>query len=405
MKQFQFYLFIVVLLVALNNDSIILNLFLKGNQHTNLVSGFNLRRLEHEKSSTTSVHLNKHHSSINREAHHFQNFIVLNNSDPYFNFWNQTKLNHLDSSILPGVSVVGAAIVSDLGSDSPISGLGTYEKTLLSIKHLLNLTKENRTYDFERFSSSFSLQSFSYLMDHYDQVNRIITRIENINHLETILPFPLIKWNAVYTSSCPLFPNGHATERGLIWAHYRIWKEFVYFDQELQYQWDSTSSYHNQTLMSIDKKYLIDSKGNHYKNGILFHSYDRLVIFEDDVVSAIKHVNSTMIEELTDMGARIDIVYLGWCEGRAARPVPLCSHAYALTRAGAQQLIKYFEPCGRAADEQFVIIIKNNWLKFRKAHTWSYQKDMIREDFPCHGDKTYGIFRQCKQLYGSVNGH
>jgi hypothetical protein len=65
-----------------------------------------------------------------------------------------------------------------------------------------------------------------------------------------------------------------------------------------------------------------------------------MVILEDDVDVAIVHkdLNTTLAEELGNMGA--DLLFLGWCEGRLARPVPLCAHAYAVTRKGARKLIQ-----------------------------------------------------------------
>jgi hypothetical protein len=139
------------------------------------------------------------------------------------------------------------------------------------------------------------------------------------------------------------------------------------------------------------------------KHGTLYKPDDIIVIFEDDAMNSIKDLNSTIIEELSQMKG-IDILFLGWCEGRAAAPVPLCAHAYALTRSGAEKLIDKIEPCGRAVDEQFVIIAKNNWIKYRRAFPHSYKNNQ-RPDFNSYGDKTFGIFRQNKYLMGSINGH
>lgn len=67
---------------------------------------------------------------------------------------------------------------------------------------------------------------------------------------------------------------------------------------------------------------------------------DILVVLEDDVDVAIQYndLNSTLAEELGSIG--VDLLFLGWCEGRLARPVPLCAHAYAVTRRGARKLIQ-----------------------------------------------------------------
>jgi len=98
-----------------------------------------------------------------------------------------------------------------------------------------------------------------------------------------------------------------------------------------------------------------------------------------------------------------DILFLGWCDGRLARPVPLCSHAYAVTRRGARKLTQFLEPCGKAIDEQFVIMAKNNFISYRRAFGHSYK--VLNEKYRnTWGEKTYGIFHQNKQL-GSLLGH
>ena len=64
------------------------------------------------------------------------------------------------------------------------------------------------------------------------------------------------------------------------------------------------------------------------------------MVLEDDADVAIhyKDLNQTLAEELGSIG--VDLLFLGWCEGRLARPVPLCTHAYAVTRKGARKLIQ-----------------------------------------------------------------
>jgi hypothetical protein len=327
-----------------------------------------------------------------------EGIIYLDKTDSYFHLWNNHPVGK--ANLIPGINVFGTAIASDLGIEAPIDL--NHESTFQSFKEILNRTKtENITEDFH--IPHFNSKMIHYITSNREKSERVLARIENIKNLETLLPFPLIRWSAIYTLPCPLFPDGHRTERGLIWAHYRIWKDFVHFDLDLIADFESGNN-PNVSRMSTDKVYLIDSQGNYFKYGLPFNMMDRIVIFEDDVVHTIKELNSTLLEELTDMN-NVDVLYLGWCDGRAARPVPLCLHAYALTRQGAKKLIHYYEPCGRAVDEQFVMIIKNGWLKYRRAHPYSYSGKIVRDDFPCHGDKTFGLFRQCKYLYGSLNGH
>lgn len=232
-----------------------------------------------------------------------------------------------------------------------------------------------------------------------DQLKMISARIHNYQVLQSQLPFNLTRWSAVVAGPCPHYPNGHKTERGLAWAHYRIWREFEYFDYELILQHQNNSQH--GVLTSESGLYMIYPNGTMVKDGLPYTDDDILVIFEDDAISAISELNSTLKEEFSDM--KVDMLFLGWCEGRAARPVPLCTHAYAITRRGARKLVKYYEPCGRAVDEQFVIIAKNGWLQYRRAHPFSYK--VLRPDFNSHGDKTFGIFRQCKSTCGSMLGH
>ena len=72
--------------------------------------------------------------------------------------------------------------------------------------------------------------------------------------------------------------------------------------------------------------------GQKYKNHAPFLDEDILVILEDDADIALKDHTRILIKALTDM--RTELMYLGWCESKMARPAFLCSHAYAVTRAG-----------------------------------------------------------------------
>lgn len=234
----------------------------------------------------------------------------------------------------------------------------------------------------------------------------LAARLENVHNLGVELPFPLTRWAAVFTNPCPLYPGGHKTERGLIWAHYRIFREFSFFDPILlarlaKYQNDSALIAENKPLYSKDGLYMAYPNGTLYKNNQPFLDQDIITIFEDDAEGAIVNMNTTIIEEFAAM--KEDLLFLGWCEGRAAKPVPLCAHAYALTRRGARKLVQYLEPCGRALDEQFVILAKNNLITWRRAYGHSY-KDLNEKYQNKYGEKTFGMFHQNKAL-GSINGH
>jgi hypothetical protein len=260
------------------------------------------------------------------------------------------------------------------------------------------------------------------------KLNTAIKRGRNARLSIQELPFPVVEWPSLKVASCPHDDrNKHGTsERGLAWAHYQILLEFVYFDYDVLKEvengagLDIDSIYRSTVFSSVSSSFAAVgplsktalsrltnnsssdafSRPGLYKNGIPFQDDDIMVILEDDIDIAIKDVQGTLMEELTDMNG-IDILYLGWCEGRLARPIPLCSHAYAITRRGARKLIKYFEPCGLAYDWQLVLMIRNKWLTYRTAHRYSYEGN-YKEGYS--NSFTRGIFQQMK-AGGSFNGH
>jgi len=333
----------------------------------------------------TSSRSNLHNTSLYHLSHDDTTVVHHNHLYPTLNHQKYFTMFPPNNTLLKdGKNIFGAVIVSDIGPLSPFNILAN--KSEVSEK----------------------------------KYNKIIPRIRNVQSLEEDLPFPLTKWNAIYTTPCPVFPNSHPTERGLGYAHYRIWKDFVYFDpvllqqyhSYLQHQDDKNQTHEINTNISNTKEYLYSHDhvykihirtGQRYKHHHIMHEMDRLVIFEEDAVNTIVDIKGTILEELEDM--KMDLLFLGWCEGRTARPAPLCSHAYAITRQSARKLIQYYEPCGRGVDEQFVMMVKNGWLTYRRAHSYSYNQAMLNPAYHCPGDKTYGIFHQCKQLLGSVNNH
>lgn len=231
-----------------------------------------------------------------------------------------------------------------------------------------------------------------------------LMRLQNIHNLSLELPFELVHWPAVITRPCPQNRHGQKTERGVGLAHYQVWLDFIFFDHDVlkEIPLGIKGIYNSTTWSSTSGMFAATEDGSLYKNDKVYRDDDILVIFEDDAESIVTHTNETILEELNEMTT--DILYLGWCEGRLARPVPLCTHAYAVTRRGARILVDKYEPCGKAIDEQMVQICKNGWLTFRSAHSWSY-KEGLKPEYPRHGDKTFGIFHQKKHFLGSINQH
>lgn len=245
-----------------------------------------------------------------------------------------------------------------------------------------------------------------------EKLQLISARLHNVQRLESVLPFELTQWPAAFTSPCPIQPDStHKSERGLLWAHYRIWREFIYFDQELLEMAEAAKAAADSTdgaaatwtepLTSADGVYAAYPNGTLFKDTLPFRDRDILVVFEDDADCTIRRANYTLQQEFKQMNT--DLLFLGWCDGRLARPVPLCAHAYAVTRSGARKLVQNWEPCGKAVDEQFVIMAKNNFITWRKVSPASYSNTNKR--YPVHGDKTFGIFHQNKWELGSFIGH
>jgi hypothetical protein len=236
-----------------------------------------------------------------------------------------------------------------------------------------------------------------------DEIKKLSSaRIKNFETLQANLPFNLTKWSAVFTGPCPHYSHGgHRTERGLMWAHYRIWRDFIYFDPDILSFATDQNKQDKDSISSADGIFIAYSDGRLIKNHTPYKDDDVIVIFEDDAYSVIDDTAVTVKEELSMMGE--DMLYLGWCEGRVARPAPLCAHAYAVKRKAVRKLVHYFEPCGRAVDEQLAVFIKNNWVSYRRAHPWSFK--VLSKSYNPVNDTNYGIFRQCKTECGSVNGH
>jgi hypothetical protein len=276
------------------------------------------------------------------------------------------------------------------GTSTIVKNITVYGALISSTGISTNLELTNTRKDVDHTSSSTSSTSSRISASEMAEL-----RANHSRNIQKQLPFPVVEWPSIFTRPCPSSKHTHKTERGVALAHYQIWLDFIYFDYK---DIDTKSSMNSRSKEKVS--FSKDDKGNLYKNGIPFKDDDIIVIFEDDADIAIKNANETIIEELQQMST--DILYLGWCNGRAARPVPLCAHAYALTRKGARQAVKHYEPCGLAVDEQFVIMGKNKWLTFRTVNPWSY-KNNLNENYPRAYDQTHGIFHQLR--IGSFNGH
>ena len=99
-----------------------------------------------------------------------------------------------------------------------------------------------------------------------------IGRLKNVRHLQHLMPFPLAEWPPVFTKPCPQFSHGHKTERGVALAHYQIWLDFVFFDNDvLDARKRPRPEYLSGTpYSSISGKFRAFENGSLYKDDVPF---------------------------------------------------------------------------------------------------------------------------------------
>ena len=196
-------------------------------------------------------------------------------------------------------------------------------------------------------------------------VDNAHSRWANSRELVALLPMQVQTWHSLYTSSCP-DKASRGNDRGVMMSHFQIWFDFVH-------------STRRDPLM----------KGS------------LIVVFEDDAVVAVENVTSSLMNEFNNV-IDVDLVFLGWCYGR--RQMPMCTHAYILSREGAKKMIDNWDICSSVAiDRQWRQLSSEGIISWRKADPRSYSE--LRpgfEDNPAYF--TRGIFTQKKGLV-SFNFH
>lgn len=113
----------------------------------------------------------------------------------------------------------------------------------------------------------------------------IAARMQNVRQLQHLLPFPLVEWPPIFTKPCPQFSHGHKTERGVALAHYQIWLDFIFFDNDIldARQRPKPEYLTSNSYSSISGKYTA------YENGTLFKDD---VPFKDEGDSQLSGINS-----------------------------------------------------------------------------------------------------------------
>lgn len=154
-------------------------------------------------------------------------------------------------------------------------------------------------------------------------------RIQNGKNTAAELPFRVDFWYSLHAPGCPRRKN-KGNDRGVSMSHYQVWHDFV-------------------------------TQGNKYPQ--LVSDRDLLVMLEDDAVVAVRNIDKILEAELSDMST--DHIFLGWCYGR--RHMPMCTHAYAITRTLAKKLVAEFDLCyPQAIDAQLKQFADKGMFKWRK---------------------------------------
>lgn len=160
------------------------------------------------------------------------------------------------------------------------------------------------------------------------------------------LPFPVESWWSVFAQSCP-WRTTKGNDRGVMMAHYQIWLDWVY-----------------QGRRGVDKAVATDR--------------DLLIVFEDDAVVAVRDLPRVLGQELRDMTT--DLLFLGWCYGH--KRMPMCTHAYAVTRQGVQKMLAEWDVCSTfSIDGQWAQMARHQAFSWAKARIELYKVSPMQQ--PC----------------------
>jgi len=150
-------------------------------------------------------------------------------------------------------------------------------------------------------------------------------------------------WPGVFTGDCPGYhpdvrqDHTLGADRGMILAHRSVWEEFA------------TAREGNPERMKISEK------------------NDIMLVFEDDPYPMVENHQLNTWLEINRM--KSDLHWLGWCYYHEdIHKAPLCMHAYAMTVAGAKDLLRNIEPCGPLPLDRQV----RNMCAGKNGTTWSF---------------------------------
>jgi hypothetical protein len=222
-----------------------------------------------------------------------------------------------------------------------------------------------------RLKTSHRLLNIAMLTDTSDA--DAMTKARNLS--SSLLPLALSVqtsyWGGVVTSDCAyskvISRRGRGKEVGITLAHYRIWKDFVRHP----------------------------TRANEAEAAAV------LVVLEADAICGVENCGQAMWSAVRQMSS--DYMFLGWCDlpKPAAGPLtpPYCTHAYAVTVAGARALLDKVDLCGKAVDEQIKALMRvhlRGHIAWEKAPLGDHSNSSTAST-PTHCPNPFGqgIFIQC----------
>ena len=215
------------------------------------------------------------------------------------------------------------------------------------------------------------------------QEQLIEKRTKHAREFMSSLPLAYEEWPSVIAGRCPNSQHVHkASERGLAMAHHQVWQEW-YRRQNTYYSsltnTNSDGGTNEGTALSKEDKHCAlspEQDPRMLKDGKQdrTQSRDLLVVFEDDAAANIplESLGPALMRELDNIATtKVDLTFLGWCYG-GGRSMPMCAHAYVVTRNMVRVLLEHYDSCGPSVDAQWHELGRKRVLKWAKAHHESF---------------------------------
>ena len=202
------------------------------------------------------------------------------------------------------------------------------------------------------------------------KVKSIDLRRKQAEETTKSLPFPVEIWPSIHVPGCPE-AKPRMIPRSSDMSHYQIWHHWEY-----------------EGRFGFDKAIASDT--------------DLLVVFEGDAVVTVTNITRSLEQELAPKNIRSDLMLLGLCyENTNQTIMPICLHAYAITRKGVKKLLRAWDICTLlSVDNEMKQIASQGVITWQQARPTSYTDRL--EEFRNESSVQKGLFVQKKGL-GALN--